>query len=77
MVPSWAGAAGSAGLAAAPVVDAIDEKHSSMASPVMSDMSLRMGVCTSGNILYQRERRLYPLFKTTPPRDGKQQARFI
>jgi hypothetical protein len=47
MVPSWAGAAGSAGLAAELIVDPIKEKHNSIASPAVSDMSLRMGIYIS------------------------------
>ena len=42
MVPSWAGAAGSAGLAAEPRPMTIKEKHNNIASPALRESSLRM-----------------------------------
>jgi hypothetical protein len=46
MVPSWAGAAGSAGLAAEP----LDEKHNSIASPAVRERNLRMWFAPLGRI---------------------------
>jgi hypothetical protein len=63
MVPSCAGAAGSAGVAAEPVAEPVNEKHNSKASPVVRDSSLRMGIAPQERF-DQDERRLYPVLKT-------------
>src|SRR6476660_6475069 len=77
MVPSWAGAAGSAGLVepfADAIVDTIKEKHNNIASPVVRESSLRMWLVPLESLFVKADYIL--LFKTQAVRDSEQLPSF-